>query len=77
MGNIGALINGVVIMSILITIPFFVVLWAIITHTKFYKIHYLTTTAVNKVLLIIGLLSILSMLFVIIALSIFKLVISQ
>jgi hypothetical protein len=54
LGNIGALMDSVIIVSILIMIPIVVISWLIITRTKFYREEYKITTAINKMVFVGG-----------------------
>lgn len=75
-GNIGPLINAVVIIAVLIILFITPILWLMISETKFYKEHYKNTTTLNKILFVIGLFAIITVIFIFVAWTTFKLIIS-
>lgn len=75
-GNIGALMEVILIMSTIIFIPFALLSWYLFSRTKLYKERYLNGNRSTKFILAVGIVFCSALMFVLIAYSIFKTIVS-
>jgi hypothetical protein len=75
-GNIGALLEGILIIAFWVFIPFALLSWYWISRTKLYTETYLNATRSTKITIVLGTITLFLFLFALTAYFIFELIVS-